>query len=233
MRKKVVFLTPIGRLLIFGSVNTCDLIDSTAYGSCFTWWNGRRRESAIWMRLDKFLYTSVCESLFRTSVQHLSRATSDHYPLLVTSEVISAQPVPKHFIFLNVWTKHEDFLRVVRESWEVPIEGAPMYVLATKLCRLKNVLAPWSKETVGDIFSKLQELEDKVQVLEEVVQQNPGDDRAFFDYKGSVALLQRQCLEVDRTASGSSAGSRSSSTFWFQVPLGSYTLMELVFRLHA
>ncbi|XP_031127522.1 uncharacterized protein LOC116029613 [Ipomoea triloba] len=173
-------------------VSTCDLIDSTAYGSSFTWWNGRRRESAIWMRLDRFLYTSVWESLFRTSVHHLSQATYDHCPLLVTSEVISAQPVLKHFIFLNVWTKHEDFLRVVKEIWEVPVEGDPMYVLATKLCRLKKVLAPWSKETFGDIFSKLQELEDKVQVLEEVVQQNPDDDRAFIDYKESVALLQRQ-----------------------------------------
>nr|GMC80809.1 uncharacterized protein LOC109157602 [Ipomoea batatas] len=67
-----------------------------------------------------------------------------------------------------------------------------MYVLATKLCRLKKVLAPWSKETFGDIFSKLQELEDKVQALEEVVQQNPDDDRALIDYKESVALLQRQ-----------------------------------------
>nr|GMC69450.1 uncharacterized protein LOC109164037 [Ipomoea batatas] len=170
---------------------TCDLIDSTAYGFSFTWWNGMRRESAIWMRLDRFLYTSVWESLFKTSIQHLSRATSDHCPLLVTSEVISAQPVPKHFIFLNVWTKHEDFLRVVRESWEVPVEGAPMYVLATKLCRLKKVLAPWSKETFGDIFSKLQELEDKVQALEKVVQQNPDDDRALIDYKESVALLHR------------------------------------------
>nr|GMC52788.1 hypothetical protein Iba_chr01dCG0590 [Ipomoea batatas] len=36
------------------------------------------------------------------------------------------------------------------------------------------------------------------------------------------------CLEVDRTASGSSAASRSSSTLWFQVPLG----LVLVLRNH-
>ncbi|XP_019161001.1 PREDICTED: uncharacterized protein LOC109157602 [Ipomoea nil] len=67
-----------------------------------------------------------------------------------------------------------------------------MYVLDTKLSRLKKALDPWSKETFGNIFSKLQELEDKVQVLEKVFQQNPDDDRALIDYKESVALLHRQ-----------------------------------------
>nr|GMC82593.1 uncharacterized protein LOC109164037 [Ipomoea batatas] len=168
--------------------STCDLIDSSAYGSSYTWWNGRRKKSAIWMRLDRFLYTSVWESKFRTSVHHLSRTSSDHCPLLITSQVISAQPIPKHFIFLNVWTKHEDFLRVVSESWDVPVEGAPMYVLATKLSRLQKALVPWNKESFGNIFTKLQELEDKVQLLEDILQQNPDDDRALIDYKKSTAF---------------------------------------------
>nr|GMC66432.1 uncharacterized protein LOC109164037 [Ipomoea batatas] len=177
--------------------STCDLIDSSAYGSSYTWWNGRRKKSAIWMRLDRFLYTSVWESKFRTSVHHLSRTSSDHCPLLITSQVISAQPIPKHFISLNVWTKHEDFLRVVSESWDVPVEGAPMYVLATKLSRLQKALVPWNKESFGNIFTKLQELEDKVQLLEDILQQNPDDDRALIDYKKSVALLQKQ-ISIER-----------------------------------
>nr|GMC64549.1 uncharacterized protein LOC109164037 [Ipomoea batatas] len=176
--------------------STCDLIDSSAYGSAYTWWNGRRKKSAIWMRLDRFLYTSVWESKFRTSVHHLSRTSSDHCPLLITSQVISAQPIPKHFIFLNVWTKHEDFLRVVSESWDVPVEGAPMYVLATKLSRLQKALVPWNKESFGNIFTKLQELEDKVQLLEDILQQNPDDDRALIDYKKSSSLAIRSLRDL-------------------------------------
>ncbi|XP_019154348.1 PREDICTED: uncharacterized protein LOC109150827 [Ipomoea nil] len=103
-------------------VSTRDLIESYAYGSPNTSWNGRRKDAAIWMRLDRFLYTSEWESIFTTSIQHLSRTTSDHCPLLVTSE----------------------------------------------------------------------ELEDKVHALEEVLQQNPNDDRALIDYNESVVLLQRQ-----------------------------------------
>lgn len=48
-------------------------------------------------------------------------------------------------------------------------------VFSTKLNSLRSALVLWNKETFEDIFSKLQELEDRVQVLEEVLQQNPGD----------------------------------------------------------
>nr|GME05807.1 uncharacterized protein LOC109164037 [Ipomoea batatas] len=172
---------------------TCDLIDSSAYGSSFTWWNGRRKESAIWMRLDRFLYTSAWELIFKTSVQHLSRTSSDHCPLLVTSQALSVQHISKHFIFLNVWTKHEDFLRVVKESWDVPIDGALCTFLATKLSRLKKVLTPWNKETFGNIFSKLQELEDERYCSwRGYCNKTPMMKELSLTIKKSVALLQKQ-----------------------------------------
>nr|GMD52706.1 uncharacterized protein LOC109164037 [Ipomoea batatas] len=67
-------------------ISTCDLIESTTYSSSFTWWNERHREFDMWMRLDRFLYTSVWELKFRTLVQHLSMTMSDHYPLLISSK---------------------------------------------------------------------------------------------------------------------------------------------------
>lgn len=72
-------------------VSTCDLIDSTVYGSSFTWWNGRRKETAIWMRLDRFLYTSVWNHclghLF--SICHRPRLTTLLYLLLLRSYLLN------------------------------------------------------------------------------------------------------------------------------------------------
>nr|GMD12838.1 uncharacterized protein LOC109193312 [Ipomoea batatas] len=129
---------------------------------------------------------------------------------------------PKHFVFLNVWIKHEDFQRVVRDSWVVPVEGAHMHVLATKLKRLGRVLGVWSKELFGDIFAKLREYEERVQVLEGVLQQNPSDERALIEYKEGVAMLQKKVMveeefwqqkarvtvvqESDNTSCGSGGG---------------------------
>lgn len=62
--------------------SVCDLIDSTFYRSSFTWWNGKREEEAVWMNLDWFLYTLVWESVFKSSMQHLSKTSSNHWPLL-------------------------------------------------------------------------------------------------------------------------------------------------------
>ncbi|XP_019183220.1 PREDICTED: uncharacterized protein LOC109178127 [Ipomoea nil] len=106
--------------------------------------------------------------------------------------------IPKHFVFLNVWIKHDDFLRVVRDSWQVPVEGAPMFVIATKLNRLGKVLSTWSKTVFGDIFVKLREYEDSVQALEAALQQHPEDENALIEYKKGVALLQKQiAIEED------------------------------------
>ncbi|XP_019155176.1 PREDICTED: uncharacterized protein LOC109152048 [Ipomoea nil] len=165
-------------------VSACDLIDAAYYGSRFTWWNGRRKDAAIWMRLDRFLYTSVWESV-----------------------------VPKHFVFLNVWIKHEDFLRVVRDSWRVPVEGAPMFVIATKLNRLGKVLSRWSKTMFGDIFVKLREYEDSVQTLEaiaieeefrqqkaRITEVQDGDRNSRFFH--SVVKARRRKLYIHRVKDG-------------------------------
>lgn len=34
---------------------------------------------------------------------------------------------PKPFKFLDMWTKHEEFLDVVKEDWNIKVEGNPMY----------------------------------------------------------------------------------------------------------
>lgn len=74
--------------------------------------------SAIWMHLDRFIYSSMWESLFKLFMQHMSKITSDHCLLLVTCDLLSAHLIPKHFVFLNVWIKLDDFMRVVKESWD-------------------------------------------------------------------------------------------------------------------
>ncbi|XP_019197152.1 PREDICTED: uncharacterized protein LOC109191019 [Ipomoea nil] len=173
-------------------VSACGLIDATYYGSCFTWWNGRRGEAAIWMRLDRCLYTSEWEAVFKTSVRHLSKATSDHSPLLITCNLLTTQVVPKHFVFLNVWVKHEAFQTVVRDGWQAPVDGASMFVLAAKLKRLDKVLSKWSRTVFGDIFAKLREYEDTVHNLEAVLQQHPEDERALIEYQKGVAMLKKQ-----------------------------------------
>ncbi|KAL2543444.1 DNAse I-like superfamily protein [Abeliophyllum distichum] len=83
----------------------CGLTDASYSGSQYTWTNGR-----VWKRLDRVLINSaVGSACSRFSVRHLNRSTSDHSPLLI--QWSSDDDLgPRPFRFLNVWSRHHDFL---------------------------------------------------------------------------------------------------------------------------
>lgn len=97
-------------------ISQLGLVDDGYIGSKFTWSNNRTGRSRIMQRLGRALYNTTWLSLCSTSAMHLHRAHSDHAPLLIscfkgTNNVSS-------FRFLNVWTRHRDFIQVVKEAWE-------------------------------------------------------------------------------------------------------------------
>lgn len=51
-----------------------------------------------------------------SEVHHLIRQGSDHVPLHVVCDV-SQDQVIKTFRFLNFWTKHEGYNKVVKKVW--------------------------------------------------------------------------------------------------------------------
>ncbi|KAF9606236.1 hypothetical protein IFM89_024057 [Coptis chinensis] len=50
-----------------------------------------------------------------------------------------------------MWCSHENFKAMVKENWQVPIEGNPFFILIQKLKRLKKALKTWNKETFGHL----------------------------------------------------------------------------------
>lgn len=65
-------------------LNECDLQDVGFIRSIFTWCDYRDPPTTIWMILDMMVYnTAWFDALNATTVTHLSRACSDHAPLIV------------------------------------------------------------------------------------------------------------------------------------------------------
>lgn len=100
-----------------------------------------------------------------TTVQHLARVSSDHVPLLITLKS-SDNWGSKYFKFLEFWTKHENFKKVVQEVWEEPVEGNAMWKLHQKLKRTCQKLSKWSREVFGDIYEEPNRLEKHIVELE-------------------------------------------------------------------
>lgn len=71
------------------------------------------------------------------------------------------------FGFQNMWISHENFLKVVEQSWkEEMVVVNRLQILAGKLKRLKVVLRTWNKEVFRRVDEHIQELEERVKLLE-------------------------------------------------------------------
>ncbi|KAG6488350.1 hypothetical protein ZIOFF_049593 [Zingiber officinale] len=86
------------------------LVDAGFVGDRYTWTNNR-----VWKRLDRVLLSPSWSSLdFTVRVEHLSRAASDHCPLLV--EFPGFQKPRASFRFQRMWVRHRDFMQTAEES---------------------------------------------------------------------------------------------------------------------
>ncbi|XP_070029807.1 uncharacterized protein LOC142170174 [Nicotiana tabacum] len=98
-------------------------------------------------------------------VTYLPKIGSDRCPLMLKYD-IEAAPVKKSFRFLNFWIKHESFKEVVKGNWNADFYANPFVLFNYKLKKLKKALTVWIKATYGDIFQKIESLEEVVMVHE-------------------------------------------------------------------
>ncbi|XP_019251335.1 PREDICTED: uncharacterized protein LOC109230274 [Nicotiana attenuata] len=159
-------------------LNECGLQDAGFIGSIFTWCDNRDPPSTIWKRLDRMVYNSAWfDTLNATTVTHLSRACSDHAPLVVKINNETTQHI-KYFKFLNFWTDHHEYIQTVQNAWEEEVIGNPINILHQKLKRTSNSPSTWSRQTFGDIFEEPKRLEAQLRILEDnCVKNNTPDNR--------------------------------------------------------
>lgn len=83
-------------------IDSLEVIDLPLLGRKFTWVNSDN--VAKWSRLDRFLIHSKWLSCYNWKQWGLSRALSDHYPVILKVDARDWGPRP--FRFLNAWTLH-------------------------------------------------------------------------------------------------------------------------------
>lgn len=86
------------------------------FGSSYTWCGSSL--PLLWKRLDQVIINSEWYNSFLIDkLEHLSKESSDHLPLLFTFNHDSACPLGG-FRFQNMWLNHPNFRNVFMNSWE-------------------------------------------------------------------------------------------------------------------
>jgi len=106
------------------------------------------------------------EDLFPDMVQRrMARPFSDHFPICLESLNLDRGKVP--FRFENMWLEFEGVSDLIREWWgETQIQGFAIFVVASKLKRLKAKLKVWNREIFGDIKVKKHKLLELINSLD-------------------------------------------------------------------
>ncbi|XP_049366615.1 uncharacterized protein LOC125831476 [Solanum verrucosum] len=129
------------------------------------------------------------ELLSASEVAHLLRQGSDHAPLLVKCNTES-EPLIKPFKFLNFWTKHKDFKKIVEDNWKIDFVGSQFTEVQTKMKKVKVALEEWSKKEYENIFQQIATLEDVIQAKEAQLEVRP-DENSRAELKKTEAKLIR------------------------------------------
>ncbi|XP_074572721.1 LOW QUALITY PROTEIN: uncharacterized protein LOC141829202 [Curcuma longa] len=128
-------------------------------------------------------------------VEHLSRALSDHCPLLLTFPAFVVQK--SSFRFQKMWIRHADFILIVRLNWMLPCSSSGMQKLQLKLKRLKNHLKWWNAEVFGNIHDKVRVAESDFAAAGKNFDVNPTTENKIHMAKAQALLQKTLYMEED------------------------------------
>ncbi|KAF6151339.1 hypothetical protein GIB67_040612 [Kingdonia uniflora] len=117
--------------------NSC-LLEANSSGSEYTWYNGQMGNNRILCKLDRMLCNQSWSNLFPGwKYKVMARKNSNHSPLFGWNVGIT-KPANVPFHFCNMWTRHDSLLLVVKENWDQPLVGDPLFKIGSKLRHLKS-----------------------------------------------------------------------------------------------
>ncbi|KAL8513603.1 hypothetical protein ACS0TY_012905 [Phlomoides rotata] len=170
-------------------IDLVQLFEIEAVGSPFTWATRRSSLSFIASKLDCVLaHTEFINHWDSVAVTILSRAASDHHPLLLVCD--KGRPAGiRLFKFLNAWFLDSRFEQLVVRSWREPFRASdPISVGDGKVTAAKDYLSTIQDgiylEGDSDVMMNL-EIEATVALNQCLVQQH-----AFFAQKNHTDCLR-------------------------------------------
>ncbi|XP_026459833.1 uncharacterized protein LOC113360526 [Papaver somniferum] len=152
-----------------------NLFEADSLGTKFTWTNRKSGSDRIIRKLDitviNYAWLAKYENL---RCKALPREVSDHSTLLGYPFVVS-RPKRAPFRIQKMWFLHSDFIRMVQDSWNMPVHGLPDFIFPFKLKRLKGVMKEWNLLVFGNIHSRLKQDQLRFETVARISDEDPTD----------------------------------------------------------
>ncbi|GKV49095.1 hypothetical protein SLEP1_g55863 [Rubroshorea leprosula] len=153
-----------------------------------------RNLDPIAKKLDRLMVNEFWFDVFpNTTAEFLPPGCSDHCARLVDIKIPEETRDRKPFKFFNFWAKHENFLTLVKQSWETnSVHGCYMFQLCKKLKALKLVLRKLNREHYYDLQNRLQQEKSKLHIIQADLLASPHDALVSIEHEQAqkVAALQ-------------------------------------------
>ncbi|XP_039049072.1 uncharacterized protein LOC120190009 [Hibiscus syriacus] len=101
-----------------------------------------------------------------SDVEFQALGDSDHCPSLIWLYKEIPTDMPKPFKFFKFWAMYLDFMAIVRESWQTPVNVNLMKSLYLKLKRLKRCLEDLNRNCYNDISGQVRDKMEKLKSLQ-------------------------------------------------------------------
>lgn len=138
----------------------CRFNDLGYSGNKYTWFT--TKGGGIKVQLDGALATQGWIDLFpHFRLQHLNKTYSDHVSVLLTWEGNKLQRGRKQFHYEEAWNMLDDYPEVVRNGWEVNVDGSLIYQVNEKIKATRMMLSNWPRSKVRIGPQEIREVEDK------------------------------------------------------------------------
>lgn len=133
-----------------------------------------------WAKLDRALANTTFMNFFPLgSMHYLARKSSDHKPMLINLSKSFEWYGPRTFKFQSMWTLHDNFVPIVRKIQAKTLIGLGLTKLAAKLESTKKILREWNKEVFGHVDTNIQDLEQRLNKLEDELQKGHNVELEF------------------------------------------------------
>lgn len=144
-----------------------------------------------------------------TTLTNMNTSISDH-SMLVLNDHLQEPKANKSFKFINCSVYLDNFEETVKNIWNMPLEGRPMFVVWKKLQRLQPHIKKLSN-TLSDISSKIAQAREKMFEAQndlvtdimnveniEKVKENSEDLLNWQDMEESMLKKERKSIGLDK-----------------------------------